>query len=278
MAAGRDRVPDWLLERLAAGELPDSQAAEVRERLKAQGQQHRLTELADSSARILASRHPSQSFPKSSVEPRGLRSQSQPPVVCGRCGPCLRLRHAPPDWPSCWSFAITEMAGDPRPTNLNRKSLPSRATLKPALRIYRKFLRLRILARASPRAPRRHLADPLRGRGQAFRRHRLRRWPRPSHLPPARIAGHRRLPRTRRRTRPAPRLRARRLARIRALPFRHLGCSVRDDRNCTDAEERHRPARLPHRVRIDLRRRRTHEARCNPRRDCSSCHRTGPGR
>jgi len=50
-----DQVPDWLLERLAAGELPASQAAQLRGMLAAQGEEHRLTALAESNREILAS-------------------------------------------------------------------------------------------------------------------------------------------------------------------------------------------------------------------------------
>jgi hypothetical protein len=58
MSAKPDRVPDWLLERLAAGELPDAQARELRERLSAQGEGHRLTDLAASNSEILAALPP----------------------------------------------------------------------------------------------------------------------------------------------------------------------------------------------------------------------------
>jgi len=53
MDATRDKVPDWLLERLAAGELLPEKAAELRERLKTHGEEHRLLALATSSAEIL---------------------------------------------------------------------------------------------------------------------------------------------------------------------------------------------------------------------------------
>ncbi len=54
MTARTDRVPDWLLERLAAGELPRAQADELRATLRAQGEEDRLAELATSNAEILA--------------------------------------------------------------------------------------------------------------------------------------------------------------------------------------------------------------------------------
>jgi len=46
-------VPDWLLERLAAGELPPDQADRLRERLAEAGQTDRLVALAASNADIL---------------------------------------------------------------------------------------------------------------------------------------------------------------------------------------------------------------------------------
>ncbi len=49
-----DRVPDWLLERLAAGELPRAQADELRAALQAQGEESRVAALATSNAEILA--------------------------------------------------------------------------------------------------------------------------------------------------------------------------------------------------------------------------------
>jgi len=52
-----ERVPDWLLERLAAGELPAEPARALRERLVANGEQDRLDALTSSNAEILAA-HP----------------------------------------------------------------------------------------------------------------------------------------------------------------------------------------------------------------------------
>jgi hypothetical protein len=54
MSPRTDRVPDWLLERLAAGELPSKQADELRATLRAQGEESRLAELIASNAEILA--------------------------------------------------------------------------------------------------------------------------------------------------------------------------------------------------------------------------------
>ena len=57
MASPSESVPDWLLERLAASELPPAQARVLRERLVAAGEQERLDALAASNAEILAA-HP----------------------------------------------------------------------------------------------------------------------------------------------------------------------------------------------------------------------------
>jgi hypothetical protein len=57
MACTNERVPDWLLERLAAGELPPAQARALRERLAAAGDHDRLAALAASNTEILTA-HP----------------------------------------------------------------------------------------------------------------------------------------------------------------------------------------------------------------------------
>jgi hypothetical protein len=51
-------VPDWLLERLAAGELPELRVRELSERLDAAGERSRLAALADSNAEILRAHPP----------------------------------------------------------------------------------------------------------------------------------------------------------------------------------------------------------------------------
>jgi hypothetical protein len=57
MACSNERVPDCLLERLAAGELPPAQARALRERLVAAGDHDRLAALAASNTEILTA-HP----------------------------------------------------------------------------------------------------------------------------------------------------------------------------------------------------------------------------
>jgi hypothetical protein len=53
MSATPDRVPEWLLERLAAGELSKAQEHELRQRLRAHDEEHRLAALAGSNTEIL---------------------------------------------------------------------------------------------------------------------------------------------------------------------------------------------------------------------------------
>jgi anti-sigma factor RsiW len=52
--ANQERVPDWLLERLKAGELSATRAEALRARLRADGEDHRLAKLTESDAEILA--------------------------------------------------------------------------------------------------------------------------------------------------------------------------------------------------------------------------------
>ena len=54
MGSPSERVPDWLLERLAAGELPAAQARALQERLIAAGEHGRLDALVASNAELLS--------------------------------------------------------------------------------------------------------------------------------------------------------------------------------------------------------------------------------
>lgn len=54
MSESRRSVPDWLVERLAAGELPEAKAADVRARLEAEAGAERLAQLERSNREILA--------------------------------------------------------------------------------------------------------------------------------------------------------------------------------------------------------------------------------
>jgi anti-sigma factor RsiW len=91
MAAMHDKIPDWLLERLAAGELPQPQAAELRERLQAQGEEHRLSALAASSAEILATFPPERIVPE--IERRAAAARRARPVAVRRLRPLWAIVH-----------------------------------------------------------------------------------------------------------------------------------------------------------------------------------------
>jgi len=101
MARATDKVPDWLLERLSAGELAHAQATELRQRLRAQGEEYRLSALSASDAEILSALPPGRIVPE--IERRVLCPPIVPdrpdPTACGPCWPCPRSRRAPPAWP-----------------------------------------------------------------------------------------------------------------------------------------------------------------------------------
>lgn len=140
MAAMPDKVPDWLLERLAAGELPQAQATKLRERLQVQGEEHLLSALATSNADILAM------FPPERVIPEIERRAA---VLSGRAKPIAvrRLR-------SLWAFSTLtacatglavfltvndhKNAARPTPSEEQPESIGIKGDLKPVLRIYRK--------------------------------------------------------------------------------------------------------------------------------------------
>jgi len=139
MAKANDKVPNWLLERLAAGELPPAQAAALRQRLQAQGESHRLAELAGSNAEILSALPPGQVV--SEIKRRA-------PLTADKARPAgRRLR---PMWAmsavaACAAGlavmmvvrdhgAVTQSGpGETQPEIINVKG-----EVKPALRIYRK--------------------------------------------------------------------------------------------------------------------------------------------
>jgi hypothetical protein len=133
-----DRVPDWLLERLAAGELPDARAAQVRERLKALGQEHCLTELADSNARIMASLPPEKIVPE--IERRAARI-AHPKPAARRLRPVWALSAVAACTAGLAIMLVVRNHGDDR-RPASDESQPEiiivKGDLKPALRIYRK--------------------------------------------------------------------------------------------------------------------------------------------
>ena len=58
--ASEPKAPDWLLERMAAGELPPQRAELVLARLRRDGEEHRLAAIARSNAEILAALPPAE--------------------------------------------------------------------------------------------------------------------------------------------------------------------------------------------------------------------------
>jgi hypothetical protein len=74
----RPSVPDWLLERLAAGELPARVARELSDRLDAAGERVRLDELVASNAEISRA-HPA-AIVVAEIERRAAEPRARPPV------------------------------------------------------------------------------------------------------------------------------------------------------------------------------------------------------
>jgi hypothetical protein len=140
MAATPSKIPDWLIERLAAGELPQAQAAELRQRLKVHGEEQRLSALAASSAEILAALPPERIVPE--IERRAASAAGRTSPVAGR-----RLR---PLWAlsmvtACVAglavvLAVRDHKGAMRPAagEEQPEDIGIKGDLKPALRIYRK--------------------------------------------------------------------------------------------------------------------------------------------
>lgn len=75
----RPHVPDWLLERLAAGELPEPRVRELSERLDGAGERSRLAALADSNAEILRAHPPA--LVLAAVERRAAQHPARPPTA-----------------------------------------------------------------------------------------------------------------------------------------------------------------------------------------------------
>ncbi len=88
------RVPDYLLERLKAGELSAARAEALRARLRADGEESRLSELAESDAEILAALPPAQVA--QDIERRRARRMGEP------------VRRRRPVW--AWSMATACVA------------------------------------------------------------------------------------------------------------------------------------------------------------------------
>ena len=134
------RIPDWLLERLAAGELPLNQGTELRKRLKEQGEEHRLSDLAASNAEILATFPPERIIPEIDRRASALGSDSKP-VAVRRLRPLWALSMIT----ACAAglaiiLAVRDHKGVtwPTPGEEQPESIGIKGDLKPMLRIYRK--------------------------------------------------------------------------------------------------------------------------------------------
>jgi hypothetical protein len=140
MAASTEKVPDWLLERLAANELPPAQATKVRERLRALGEENRLSALSASNAEILSALPPERIAPE--IERRAA------------VGADLARPAAAHPWRPLWAlsavaacaagFAVMLVVRDhgtgrqPATDDSQPEIVRIKGDVKPALRIYRK--------------------------------------------------------------------------------------------------------------------------------------------
>jgi hypothetical protein len=137
MASPARRVPDWLVERLAAGELPEAQARELRAALRAAGEEDRLSALAASHAEILASLPPGEVVTE--IERRALAGERRVPAR--RVRPLLTLSFAATCAAGLAVFLSVREHGGPEPRTpppgLGAENIEIKG-LAPSLRVYRK--------------------------------------------------------------------------------------------------------------------------------------------
>jgi hypothetical protein len=156
MASRAGKVPDWLLERLAAGELPEEQALGLRANLHAQGEEERLAALATSNAEILAALPVARVVPEIERRTAAARRQAEirrvRPVfalsMAATCAAGLVMILAVRDHPRAVPPAPHEVA----PESIAIKGL------KPALRMHRRTRAGSELLAASARV---HKGDTL---------------------------------------------------------------------------------------------------------------------
>ena len=138
MASREDRVPEWLLERLAAGELPEDRARELRATLRTQGEEARLAALATSNAEILASLPAEQVLPEIERRAATAGTHRAPPrrvrplwalSMAATCAAGLAVVWAIRDHKG----AAQPPPGEPAPESIGIKGF------KPSLRIHRKI-------------------------------------------------------------------------------------------------------------------------------------------
>ena len=139
MAAATDKVPDWLLERLVAGELPPAQATALRQRLQAQGEEHRLAALAGSNAEILAALPPAQIIPE--IKRRAAMSVDRARPATRRLRPLWALSAVATCAAGLAVLLVVRDHGagtQPGPDETQPEIISVKGDVKPALRIYRK--------------------------------------------------------------------------------------------------------------------------------------------
>jgi hypothetical protein len=140
MATLPDPVPDWLLERLAAGELPQNQAAKLRERLQARGEEHLLPALAASNMEILATQPPEQIVAE--IKRRAALSADRArPAAARRLCPMWALSAVTACVAGLAVMLVVRNHGagtQPAPDQVQPEIVGVKGDLKPALRIYRK--------------------------------------------------------------------------------------------------------------------------------------------
>jgi hypothetical protein len=148
MGCTTERVPDWLLERLAAGELPATQTRSLRERLVAAGENHRVEALASSNAEILEAHPAEQVMAEVRRRARRIPAMWRPVwalsfAAAGAAAIVLLLMRAPSGPPKS-NLSI----GEPEQETITSKGL------QPSLGLYRKTTagveRLRAAARVRP--------------------------------------------------------------------------------------------------------------------------------
>jgi len=135
MAAGDRRAPDWLVERLAAGELPEQKARELRNLLTARGENSRLEAIAKSNAEILAAL-PAERV-AAEIARRAATSRQSP---LRRTRPLLALSMAAACAAGLATFVITRDhgGGDPMVAGQSDPETIGIKGSKPSLRIHRK--------------------------------------------------------------------------------------------------------------------------------------------
>lgn len=136
MATSRERVSDWLVERLAASELPAAQARAVQERISAAGEQHRLETLHASNIEILAA-HPADQVTAEVRRRAGLAGRRLPGVF----RPVWALSFLTAGAAAIALLLVRAPAGPSNPGLLGGQSAQETITskgLQPSLGLYRK--------------------------------------------------------------------------------------------------------------------------------------------